>query len=636
MPLALIPVPDSTVPTPDPIDPLREPEAPGVEPLSPVPFEPVEPGQVPTRPRVEYRRRRRKRSGIDAALRRAWGRPHVRRWLIIGFILAVGLGAVAYRQSRPVITARKAQSWNATAAQDIDRGDFLHAQDLLKKSLLASPAQAETWRNYARLLGALNDPDRACAEFHAWTLAPEPAQAARALIAALEETQPDLAMRFATRMQEAHPGDAAVWHLSGIAAAMHGDPRQAASWLATARRLAPDDRRIHLSEATLRVASEDSITAAQGTEFLRSVANDPVLGVPATLALAAIVATTNTEAALLLLDPVALRNPNDWLIARQHLDLRAIVDPSALPPDLQRAWDLAPTPVARVGLLWRSLDAVGPESASALFERLPQSERDSLSGLVFACELAARAGHWRDVDHLASQQIVDLMPPAQELLVMLVMLRTHQAEGNEAALRKVRDRALEIVAPDARLAEQAGALLELWGLGSLALEHYELAARNGTGRLRRDALARLAGIYHDQRDASRALRTIERLLQESPNDPVFRNNLAAYLLILNRSDVRTLPFAESAHKAEPEHPEFAETYARALTAANRPAEALALLDALPDSAKKLSSVLLTRALALKAAGRPAESREVAARIDAPSLFPEDRKLVDPLRTQAGP
>ena len=632
--MSLVPdVPDAPHPTPAP-DGTPEPvdaewSVQHVPPAQPGPGTPPPP--APRRGR-RRRRRRQRRSGPVAALTRLINRRWFRRFCFVAFVILPLIIVLGWRQIGPVLRNWKALALSARAEQSLKAGRLGEAQTAVLGSIRRSSKRPDSWELLGRVLEQRGEPQSAYAHCRAYDLAPDNERlGVRALQSCLEEGHLDLAEQLAARLSQSFPKSATVAHLGGMLSAITGDLPRALSQLSHASALAPNDASIRLSHAAIQASLGDPAQAAQGAATLRTLMRNPELADNATLSLAAAVASTNRTLAKRILDELPPDRTNDWSGILQRLDLVAETDTAATSTEILRLWPLAPDLPSRVSLLWRCLINVGPESAAALHEKLPPEERDSIQGLLFKTELEARAGHWAEVIRLVTDRVNDLLPPNEALLINLVQLRGHTALGNAPAARQAADRIADLAGADAARNHQVGLILESWDLPAEASAFYETAARNGTGPVRRDALIRLAGIYETARDASRALRTTERLLQDTPDDPVYRNNLAAYLLILDRKDARTLAYSRLAHQAAPASPDFTDTYARALAVSGKTDEALALYESLGPDQRRQPVIAYHHALTLRDAGRLDEARAAAATVDAQSLFPEQRLRLDRLR-----
>ncbi len=549
-------------------------------------------------------------------------------WGVTGAALAT---ALLWVPASRAYHALRASSFVASAERFLATGDFASARIQLANAYRHDPARVRIFDLMAKVLGAEGSPEKAVCLARAFALAPHRADLAHAALqACLDHNLPDLGAILIPHLDR-FPNDPEIAYLAAATLLQVQKPGAATSFLQRAARIDPANPRYTATLASLHLAaaSEDVRHAArQRLETMRA-SGDPALHKAATRALAQEAARSDPAKAAALWDQIVIRNPEDrtsWLER-----LRAIRD-TGLPrlrSDWDLAWGTATGPAERAELLRMAGAWFGIDLVEEQLRKLGAAARDpALLEVRFEC-LATR-GQW---DALAAASRPAAETSAHDGAVpMRLWLWTARAatrlQDHSLALLAVRN-AKRAASVDTGRAFTAAGLLEEWGMPADAAGFYEAAARPGSP-FRFESLRALARIHRAQGNLAADLDAHERLLQINPGQPVFKNNIAALLMDLDRDPKRALALAKEAAAAAP-GADTSETLARAFARNGHPREALAFFEGLPADALGDASIRLHYAEALALAGRRADAQSHLDRVKPAQLSAPEIALLQRLQ-----
>ncbi len=179
-------------------------------------------------------------------------------------------------------------------------------------------------------------------------------------------------------------------------------------------------------------------------------------------------------------------------------------------------------------------------------------------------------------------------------------------------------------APPAQLLTIAQ-LAEGWGYAGEAEEAWWLLA-NQTGEARA-SLSALQRIYQAKRDTRGLLRVARRALELDPGDLVAANNCASLGLLLDPGDRAGFRLAEKLHADHPQNRAFTATFAYALHAHGRTAEASRVLETLDEKTLRDPAIAAYYVCLLAAEGRIERARNFLLEAKRAALLPEEEKLL---------
>lgn len=379
--------------------------------------------------------------------------------------------------------------------------------------------------------------------------------------------RPDEAERLAKAVLEKAPNDAAAMMLMANIAAKRGDSAEVDAWLGRARIAKPDALDVRIALAR-RAAARADMTEARNVlaEAVRNTPDNP----SAHLALAELdAAVGNYEAALADLRAAAKLQPRSpfVMLATARVQLAAKNNKAAR-ESLRQALEYAPGWMPAATILAALENAEGNlDGALELAREVQRSHPDS--GASFLIEGDA---------YIAAKRPADAARAYAESY-----RRTPSAV---AAIRLVQAKSMaKMPSPEAELAD--------W-----------------VARTPKDASARraLAEYYLSVGKGTDAIRELERVVADRPNDAVALNNLA--WLYQQSNDSRALEVAARAYAAAPGVASIADTYGWILVSTGDTKKGLEILEQAAKLAPNNGEIQYHLAAALAQSGERSHAREV--------------------------
>lgn len=152
---------------------------------------------------------------------------------------------------------------------------------------------------------------------------------------------------------------------------------------------------------------------------------------------------------------------------------------------------------------------------------------------------------------------------------------------------------------------------------------------------RREALQNLYQRYSRNLDSNALYRVMSQLSELDPGNLDVQNNLVQISLLLNINTDQSRKRAAEIYRKQPENPAYASTYAYALFSNGKTGEAVRVMQALPDEARREPAIATYYGIFLAAAGDREKARIFLEIANRSRLLPEEKKLVEQARLRAG-
>ena len=150
--------------------------------------------------------------------------------------------------------------------------------------------------------------------------------------------------------------------------------------------------------------------------------------------------------------------------------------------------------------------------------------------------------------------------------------------------------------------------------------------------LRREALDALRRLYREDNDTGKLYDVLLRLHESSPNEAPITADLARLGLNLDRNVERSHDLAKEAYDRAPNEVNCAVTYAFSLYRLGRSAEALVIIQGLPDDQLHDPHAAVYTALLMADASQIDAAKDYVAAAD-DGIYPEEKNVLDEARTK---
>jgi predicted Zn-dependent protease len=392
--------------------------------------------------------------------------------------------------------------------------------------------------------------------------------------------------------------------------------------------LEPNNRRLRLNLATVRLA----LTPAGGSQALReelgALQKEPDLFLPATRALLADARGRGDKAGALklaeALNGASGARTGDRLLYIEELQEAGspVFGPKLelLRHDTTSAGGIYAVMewMNNHGLAAKTIEwnAMLPTSIQAqLPEPLAVAEACTLKGDWKALRMLIKEANWGPVEFLRLAYVARLS--AQE---------TGRVHAAEAAGRW--ELAVNSTAGNANAIAMLARLAQSWGWKSQASELWWLIAKRNVGQ--RPALTALYDLAMADKNTRELYRVSRRILEVEGANPVAKNNVSMFALLLAEDLPDAEKIADEDYKSNPANSVFASTYAFSLYRQNRLQEAADVLAKLPAKELEDPSIGACYGVVLTELGEKEKAAPFlnAATQEKRRLFPEEIALVE--------
>lgn len=563
---------------------------------------------------------------------------HNRVWFlpaVVFLALVVGAGLLWTLKPRigKVYHRIRSDMYLASAEKFLAAKDYASAKIQLQNAIRHDFTRGDAWVKMAAVFRAEGNADHVVVLMRAFELDPAREDVAISLLRACAETRRvDVANVVLPKILQKFDRNSEVWHLGGVLLLTQQRYREGYQALLKARELAPDDSRVRVSVATLELVANDPAVAERGRKALEDLRSKPEFFAAATQSLAEAASARDPKKAIQLWTEMIERDPENWTAKVKRLDLVRKGDAAEGDREIENLWKTAKSVQQRMDLITRRASWTGAADGEKLLDKLPPEERRRQEVRLLEIALKAQQNKWPDVARLAKEEAEKLqVPDEQRLNFWLWLARAQRSQKDESTARMSLRGAEQIAVKNAQLAFLAADLLERWGMGDVALPFFDAAVSSAANnQVRLLALTRLIRQYEGKRDTAKILECYEKLLEVMPANLLVKNNVASLLLWVGRDRERAVKMAQEVYEARPSEPAVADTYARALAAEGRAADAIVIYEKLPGQAMQQPALRVAYADALVRAGRAADAAVQLANLDASSLLPEQQKLAEKL------
>jgi len=547
---------------------------------------------------------------------RRWGR----RVLCAAIIAAMGFGG--FRG----YTAWRKQHLTTQVRQFVERGEYQSAVLVARRLLQLDGDNLAASRAMAEMAEKADSKEAVVWRKKIAHLAPSLSENQLALAkTALRFGQSDLAESILNSLPEVARQSVEYHQIAGARAFGQQDATQAETHFAAALQMAPENPRLALNLALLRLVSTDAEIAKEARTTLAQLSLQESVRAEALRALAAealahrdrvngakwasaLIAEKNATFSDTLLHFEAVEATDNAAPALAQLTAKAAASPGTTAELI--AW-LNRHGFARIAIHWSS--SLPKEIVTTAPVPLTIAESYSFSQDWSGLLSFVSGQNWGEFEAfrlaVESHALHRLSPPDRPSMETQTVWR--------AALKMAQTHPEQLVAI-ARLAEG-------WGYQAKADEAW-WAIANSTSNPR-VGLAALQRSYKAKQDTRGLLQVAKRALELNPNDLAAANNCASLgLLLTGDSTARRL--ALKLHTEHPANRAFAATYAFALHTEGKFVEGLKVMESLKENELRHPSIAAYYVVMLVESGHLERARAYLANAKSAALLPEEQQLLN--------
>jgi len=553
-------------------------------------------------------------------------------WIITG-IAVVGLAVLAAgaRWGRPLYRHFKEVRNLKQARTFLEKGDMRNGVLSLRATLAANPANLEATRRMAELVTEAQSP----AALGWWRRVVElsPTTENRVILAstALRAEKPPFPILTQTldELQKSGAETNVAYHLVASQYALRVNSLDTAvRHLATAAQLEPTNRLHQLNLATLRLQHTNTTVATRAREELAALASDAKLGEHAlrsltsdSLAHKRYADAEQFSQRLLALPPARF---DDRL---QHLTILSAAKSPQTNAWLAQVQQEAATNAIKAGAIagWMNSRAQSRAALDWLNTLSPQLRTNAPLPIAAAdCYLTLR--DWAGLDKFLADQDWDEQEPIRQLL----LARTAREQGRRDLADAQWRRALGAASVKGDLLGLIAQTAASWGWISESEEAlWALVKRSPWQDWAWQALLQARNRAND---TAGLYRVYSAMLDAKPDAPLLKNNVAALGLLLGRDVEKCARLAREVYLVATNSGLPVSTHAYALHLQGKTAEALRMLETLPEKELQRPSVAAYYAILLSAAGQQEKARPFVELAEKGQLLPEEKRLLDTARS----
>lgn len=399
--------------------------------------------------------------------------------------------------------------------------------------------------------------------------------------------------------------------------------------LRAAARLEPTNELHRVNLAVLRLGATDTNVAAQARRTLEQAAKHPRLGLPA---LRSLVADSLSRRQWALAERYAaeLSANSNALFSDRLLHLSVLRAEAA--PDftahLRSAQSLAATnpPAAAELALWMSGAGLAAEAVAWVLS-LPAEVRAQTPVPLALAECYARREDWRALQDAVQDDHWGELEP----LRLAWLTRALERQNERTGARLYWQKAVRLVASNPMMRALLAQLAAGWGWTPQTEELLWSLVEKFPGEAW--AAPALERLYRANGNTRGLYKLCATLIARRPTNPVLKNNLAMYRLLLGVDTGTAHEHAREVYQIDPRNPAYASTYAFSRHQLGRDAEALRVMESLPAQALEEPATAAYYAILLSSAGRRAEAAKYFALAANAPLLPEEQALLEAAKAQ---
>ncbi len=557
----------------------------------------------------------------------------MQRTLLVALAISVPVLFGGYFLAKKVLWPRykeyRAASFERSAREYLEKGDFENAMLFVRKNLATNQQNPANWRLAAEISEKRQSPQALYYRKRLTALQPTLDNRLKLLRLALELRADTEAVAAATAAGPEARDSAEFHELAARAFLRSGNAIQAKYHLITLCELRPENRtaKLDLAEIRLGDAGPDARTTIRSE--IGALATDPELRARAlTLLLNDAIRHDEGREALALARQ--LQRDADLSVVEGVVvaDALARYDTDSLPPYLAQLQALAaerPADIARIGLF---LIAKGRATeAKEWLATIPPATKDNVVLQRLAAAIHADLKEWAELE--AFLRRCNWREAEFERLLFIAMAQLRQ--GNTAAFGETWRLALTSAGTNTTKLEMLRQRTTLWGWADQRIEVlWRLFQQNP----RDTAIYQQLYAYERGRGHTANLnRLFSRLLEVAPGDVNAKNNYAYTALLLGQASARIVNLARDASTAEPKNPYFATTYALALLRSGQPAKAREVLESIDSFQLWQPERALIQASVLAATGGTDDAETLLGTVDDRAFLPEEKALFAQTRSE---
>lgn len=555
-----------------------------------------------------------------------------KKFLLIGLVLCVAMAGgafAAYKGYKSVRQTRLVKKAKDYMARDKDRNALL----CLQRALKYKGNDLEACRLMAQLSEKLRSPGALVWRGKVVELNPDSLEDRLALVSAA------MLLRDYTAATNALAGvsdvgrqTAGYHNLAGAVASSIGEIPKAEQHFSEATRLEPANPAPLLNLAILRLRNTNAPIADQARATLRGLSGNTTNAHVATVALRELTTDALRRRAspdALTLSSSLLQQTNATFSDRLlRLDVLREARSPELTSELSDFQQLASTQAAQIYELavWQ-MGRQGPPAALSWLQTVPGEYRTNQPVALLVAECLAQGDMWHDLQTtIQSQNWGDL-----EFIRRAYLSRALRNQNLAAAAKGEWELALKATGNGRSTMAMLLRLAAQWKWSTETEELlWEIVNRYPNERWAVQALTQ--SLYANGRTRP-LLSLFSQELKRDPNNLAVKNNLAVVAMLLEANELKPHDLAREVYNAAPTNSAFASTYAFSLHLQNKIAEALKLMQSLPQKDLENPSIAGYYGLILRASGDTARAKTYLNWAFKSTLLPEEKKLFE--RARAG-
>ncbi|MEY4387749.1 MAG: hypothetical protein RLY20_3032 [Verrucomicrobiota bacterium] len=413
--------------------------------------------------------------------------------------------------------------------------------------------------------------------------------------------------------------------------ARNGNLRAAESYYRIAVSEMPTNKEVALSLALLQLQMRNSTNIEQAEEALKTLVDDPGVGVRALRPLAGLcISRGNLEDALAYSERILEADTSTFEDRLAHLDVLFLKrDPNSTRflRTLQEQVSSNPNYVAQLAS-WMTAHSRAT-NALEWIASLPPPIRYSDPALIASSYAYVQQSDWTGLARFLQIERRDW--GTIEFVRQALLARCYRGIGDRMAFNDNFTRAKELAAGMSLRLTRLTQLADDWGwTGEVDELLWTMFDRFKAETWAADALLRR---YHERGDTDGIRRVFTQQLARQPNDLPLKNNLAMVLLLLEKDLPKAHQLALESHLKSPESAVHTSTYAFSLYRQGRVAEARRTMESLGTETLKVPSLAVYYAVICNAEGDLKTAETYADLSRQADLLPEEKALIEAVRNR---
>ncbi len=538
-------------------------------------------------------------------------------WTILILLLAaVWAARPAYHRFKETRALRQAHAF-------LKSGNLRDAFFSLRLALTLNSTNAEAMSLMADILSDVNSPNALALRQRAAELAPTEENKLLLASTAVQFERPPFPIATQTLAELQSSASTNIsWHvISSRLALRRNQVDEAEAQIQAAARLQPTNRFFQLDLAVIHLQSGGD-KAVQARQQLAALADNPATSGPALRSLITDCLVNRQFANAKQFSDRVLALPTATFADRlQHLTILSELNSPDTPAHVAAIKSEASTNVLySVQTADWLLNHQTSKQTRDWILSLPRDIRETFPMPVATLETYTKTNDWSGLE----KWLIDERWANQDFLRFAWLARSTRQQNDAEMSRIYWHRAISAAEDTSGACTTLAELAATWGWS----EEAEEALRALVKRDPKQSWAWQALLQQRTAagDTAGLVQLYSAMLQSVTNSLVIKNNLAALELLLNRDTNQAFQFAKEVYQSNTNSPEFVSTEAFALYRQNKAAQALQVMQTLPQDQLSRPEIALYYGLLLVANGQHPAAEPYLAAANKAHLLPEEQQL----------